>query len=219
MGTGCKNDNFCNGHGVCDWCSDKCICQEGFGSPVDTIMLGQNIRKDCSQKVCPSGKAIADIPSSATQAHSSAECSNRGICNRETGECKCFYPFIGFACEKMSCPNSCAGHGTCVSMSEMAKLFSERNPSYSVSYGTADGMNSIAWDSEVIHGCMCDSSWTVGYGSGMVQVSEYFGPDCSLKHCPSGDDPLTTSIDETDCFNITQQGKPNIFNQFPFPNI
>jgi len=112
VGKGCSQDNKCNGHGVCDWCYDKCICQEGFGSPSDNIMLGKNIRKDCSERVCPSGKAIADIPSSATQAHAQAECSNRGICNRDSGECKCFYPFAGYACERMSCPNNCAGIST-----------------------------------------------------------------------------------------------------------
>ena len=98
------------------------------------------------------------------------------------------------------------GHGTCVSMAEMATLFSDKNPSYSVTYGTANGMNNVAWDYDVIYGCMCDSSWPVGYGSGMVQVPEFFGPDCSLRHCPSNDDPLTTGIDETNCFNITQPG-------------
>jgi hypothetical protein len=119
----------------------------------------------------------------------------------------------------MSCPNGCAGHGACVSMGDMAKLFSDRNPSYSVTYGTASGIDTVAWDHDVIHGCMCDSSWTVGYGSGMVQVSEYFGPDCSLQRCPSGDDPLTTSIDETDCFNITQPGYFKHFINYYFLTI
>lgn len=91
-------------------------------------------------------------------------------------------------------------------MAEIAQLFSVQNPTYNVTYGSATGMNTIAWDYDTIYGCMCDSSWSVGYGSGMVQVSEFFGPDCSLKHCPSGDDPLTPDIDETNCFDITQPG-------------
>ena len=110
MGTGCQNDNICNENGICDWCNDKCICREGYGSPTDMIMIGKNIRKDCSERVCPSGKAIADIPKSSTKAHSMAECSNRGICDRKSGECKCFHPFTGFACERMTCPNDCSGN-------------------------------------------------------------------------------------------------------------
>jgi hypothetical protein len=34
------------------------------------------------------------------------------------------------------------------------------------------------WDSQKIQGCQCDANWE--------------GPDCSLKTCPRGNDPLTT---------------------------
>lgn len=37
-----------------------------------------------------------------------------------------------------------------------------------------------AWDYNTMHGCLCDSSWEVGYKSGQYQLPEYFGPDCSL---------------------------------------
>ena len=90
-------------------------------------------------------------------------------------------------------------------MFEISKIFSDNNPTYPVIYGSSAGMDSTAWDYDVIHGCLCDSSWPVGYGSGMKQVAEFFGADCSLRHCPSGDDPYT-SIDETNCFNKTQTG-------------
>lgn len=60
----------------------------------------------------------------------------------------------------------------------------------------------MTWDEEMIYGCVCDSSWEVGLGSGQTQEPEWFGPDCSLRHCPSGDDPSTT-VDETDCYNAT----------------
>lgn len=49
---------------------------------------------------CPAGKAFADIPSGPNKAHAVAECSNRGQCDRGTGQCKCFPPFTGSACEK-----------------------------------------------------------------------------------------------------------------------
>lgn len=50
--------------------------------------------------VCPAGKAIGDIPSASNKAHAMAECSNRGMCNRQSGQCRCFPPFTGSACEK-----------------------------------------------------------------------------------------------------------------------
>uniref|UniRef100_A0A7S2S8K4 EGF-like domain-containing protein n=1 Tax=Eucampia antarctica TaxID=49252 RepID=A0A7S2S8K4_9STRA len=50
----------------------------------------------------------------------------------------------------------------------------------------------------MVYGCVCDSSWSVGLGAGNRQEPEWFGADCSLRHCPSGDDPRT-SLDETDC--------------------
>jgi hypothetical protein len=58
------------------------------------------------------------------------------------------------------------------------------------------------WDEDKSYGCVCDSSWTVGLGSNETQEPEWHGPDCSLRHCPSGDDPRTI-MDETNCFNKT----------------
>jgi len=57
-----------------------------------------------------------------------------------------------------------------------------------------------SWDHDVTHKCVCDSSWPVGLDAGQRQLSEWFGPDCSLRRCPSGDDPYT-SIDEVAFFN------------------
>ena len=34
---------------------------------------------------------------------------------------------------------------------------------------------------------------------------EWFGPDCSLRRCPSGDNPMTRA-DETNCTNVTAAG-------------
>ncbi|CAE7802575.1 unnamed protein product, partial [Symbiodinium sp. KB8] len=55
------------------------------------------------------------------------------------------------------------------------------------------------WDEEKTHACVCDSSWEVGYDSDQVQASQWFGPDCSLRRCPSGDDP-NTAHNEEKCF-------------------
>lgn len=35
-----------------------------------------------------------------TRAHGYAECSNAGICNRQTGECKCFPGYEGEDCSR-----------------------------------------------------------------------------------------------------------------------
>jgi len=54
-------------------------------------------------------------------------------------------------------------------------------------------------DESKIYGCVCDSAWEVGYGSGQYQATQWFGADCSQKRCPSADDPRTASVDESDC--------------------
>lgn len=58
---------------------------------------------------------------------------------------------------------------------------------------------SVTWDENKIYGCVCDSAWEVGYGPGQTQATQWFGADCSLKRCPSGNDPRTSPLDETDC--------------------
>ena len=65
-------------------------------------------------------------------------------------------------------------------------------------YSYGGNQATTTWDEGKIFGCVCDSSWDVGYASGQTQATQYFGADCSLKRCPSGDDPRTTTIDETD---------------------
>lgn len=67
--------------------------------------------------------------------------------------------------------------------------------------------SSTTWDENKIYGCVCDSAWTVGYGPGQYQATQWFGADCSLKHCPSADDPRTTAI-ESDCEWCGEQTLP-----------
>ena len=62
--------------------------------------------------------------------------------------------------------------------------------------------STTTWDESRIYGCVCDSSWSVGFDSGETQEVEYFGVDCSLRHCPTGDDPITDTITETDCEGV-----------------
>ena len=100
MGSGCADLNKCNNNGDCDYCKEKCSCFSGFGSDQDIVSIGRGLDGSCSQRVCPSGKAIGDMATSSNTAHALAECSNFGSCDRKSGECKCFPPFGGSACDK-----------------------------------------------------------------------------------------------------------------------
>lgn len=95
----------------------------------------------------------------------------------------------------------CSGHGRCLSMRDLARN-SEALPLQSTTYTYEGYPSTITWDQDKIYGCVCDSSWSVGLASGYTQTPEWFGPDCSRRHCPSGDDPMTTT-DETDCYGTT----------------
>eukprot|EP01039_Chlorochromonas_danica_P006073 gene6073-6687_t len=206
LGNGCSNWNACSGNGQCDYCYEKCRCQEGWGNATDLLAVGASASPDCSTRTCPSGRAFGDLATASNQAHALAECSNQGLCNRSTGQCSCFPPFSGSACEKLDCPKRCSGHGRCLSMTELARVANlEGLNRVPIDYGSSSGMNNVAWDFASIYGCYCDSSWPVGFDVGQRQLSEYFGPDCSLRHCPSGDDPFTTD-NETDCTGKSQVG-------------
>jgi hypothetical protein len=78
-----------------------------------------------------------------------------------------------------------------------------------VNVPSVDTSSENAWDANVISGFLCDSSWSVGLDSGETQATEYFGPSCQYRHCPSGDDPLTPYVDETNCTGkaVTPNGK------------
>ena len=46
------------------------------------------------------GNVIADT------AHDYMECSNKGLCDRERGECECLPGYDGVACQRASCPSN-----------------------------------------------------------------------------------------------------------------
>ncbi len=72
------------------------------------------------QRKCKEGLAWVD--GGAVNEHGWAECSNKGLCNRETGECECFAEYEGAACERSSCPNDCSGHGKCEYIQELSAM-------------------------------------------------------------------------------------------------
>mmetsp|Transcript_26866 Transcript_26866/g.56128 ORF Transcript_26866/g.56128 Transcript_26866/m.56128 type:complete len:267 (-) Transcript_26866:37-837(-) len=190
---GCGMLNNCNGHGTCTVSTGKCSCYEGWGADTDKAYYKA---PDCSKRTCPSGRAWGDVPTTTSNAHALAECSNMGLCDRTSGACNCFDGFAGDACQRMKCPNDCSGHGQCISVKRMASLGNALPLGNTTTYTGFE--TSHTWDEDMVYGCVCDSSWTVGIGDGQTQEPEWFGADCSLRRCPSGDDPRTAA-DETDC--------------------
>lgn len=119
--------NHCSGRGTCGE-DDKCACYSRYQGP------------DCSERKCKEN--IAWVDGTVAAPHAYAECSNKGICDRETGECVCNPLFDGAACQRMICPNACSGHGTCEYINDLAGSYAASN-----------------WDATKIQGCKCDGGW------------------------------------------------------------
>jgi hypothetical protein len=228
IGQACDQLSKCNGHGTCNYCTSTCECFDGYGSLLDVSYTGanhNNFRLDCSSRACPVGPAIYSLgkflngSSNDVQAyeissnymiyHEKRECSSNGVCNRNTGVCRCNAGYTGEACEKMACAATngvaCSGQGRCLSMSRLARA-STALPLSLTSMDYASIKNAKFWDSQLGHMCVCDSSWSVGLKANQTQQSEYFGSSCQYRRCPSGDDPITKSIDETDCSGLNLTG-------------
>ena len=52
---------------------------------------------------CPKGKAWADTAIGNDESHQLIECSNRGQCDRKTGQCICEDGFTGSSCSRRTC--------------------------------------------------------------------------------------------------------------------
>ena len=172
----------------------------------------------CSERICPFGNAHVDTPkgdvdgSTGTlsgpsttlivgsnvypfgtteqypnldvdEGHAYMECSNKGLCNREEGNCECFPGYDGTACQRASCPNDCSGHGTCETIKELAEDKEDgdlaEDSLTAIGMGDLSGVGNLKyelWDKTLTMGCKCDPGFT--------------GPDCSLKLCRYGVDPL-----------------------------
>lgn len=215
IGDGCRALNYCNNQGHCDHKTSTCTCFEGYGSWFDRLkMVSDDFLPDCSARACPVGPAVGSIPKDlSTGLHREVECSNVGTCNRASGTCVCPPGFEGDSCARRSCPRGrngevCSGRGRC---KPMHRLASDGNAlplsgDNSITYTAAKLNGSKAsWDADMGHACVCDSTWAVGLGANEIQLAEFFGPACELRRCPSADDPLTTLVDETDCYQLSQQ--------------
>ncbi|KAK1930930.1 Tenascin-X [Phytophthora citrophthora] len=190
--------NGCSGNGAC-MAKDMCNCYKNYQG------------NDCMDRTCQFGYAHADTPkgdinmdqlrttanwiltdsqqdpagtyeffnpdAATNEAHFYMECSNKGLCDRSLGTCTCFDGYEGVACQRAACPNKCSGHGTCESLRELGLKTT------GTLFGNPDNVNQITydlWDSRVTYGCRCDP-W-------------YEGPDCSLRSCKVGVDPMYLSV-------------------------
>jgi len=128
-------------------------------------------------------------PNFASQeAHGYMECSNKGLCDRSSGECVCFDGYEGSACQRTVCPNSCSGNGVCRNIVDLTNSLSS---SASQTYPLWDGLKNQA--------CVCDPGFS--------------GVDCSLRLCPVNADPLIDSkVYEQQSLAIT--GTPSVYFTF-----
>jgi hypothetical protein len=173
-------DNACSGHGTCGQ-NGVCQCFDNWGVGMS------HDSGDCSERICPFEFAWVDTPDKLGNHHKYAECANRGICDRETGECECFPGYEGKGCARTTCPNDCSGHGRCMEIQDMPFQITPHQ------YETGDFLSQKAhtfassyhkWDAEKTRGCVCDP--------------EYGDADCSKRMCMFGNDIMDQRNDLTD---------------------
>lgn len=162
--------------------------------------MGGNAGGDCSDRFCPYELSWVDAPSSTGLTHKYAECADKGICNRETGECDCFAGYEGKACRRQSCPNNCSGHGTCEYMKDLTYgiVYNQYHDGTSLAkMGLGHGGKTFvdySWDTERARSCVCDGGWT--------------GLSCSQRMCPMGNDIMDVipTFDETSTLGMAGHG-------------
>lgn len=226
--------NACSGHGQCG-SFDMCTCDRNwqgadcslrtcpFGlAHVDTpkgdldasntvtsnvLLTGSNVYPYGTAEGFPSMKDTSGAVITNT-AHDYMECSNKGLCDRASGECECLPGYDGAACQRASCPSKTTSTTSSGSRSvgsfnsainTVTGNFAGRSAFSGKSstlpqigecsgHGTCETIAEIAnydhaniyslWDKESTMGCKCDSG--------------YAGADCSERVCKYGIDPLYT---------------------------
>merc|ERR1711898_56805 len=149
-------ENQCSGHGTCE-VNGNCKCFTGLDGEDEWT------GPDCSSRTCPFDFAWVGASINANNLHPWAECSNKGICDRSSGECQCFVGYEGAACQRTVCPDNCNDQGTCWPEKHLASK--------------AGRVYDAPWDAMKHVGCLCDAG--------------YRGPACDKQECPSGADPLS----------------------------
>ena len=192
--------NSCSGNGICG-ANEKCSCHQNWQGA------------DCSLRSCTQTLAWADTADGTNQAHYYAECGNKGVCDRKSGECKCFDGYEGKGCRRSTCPEGCSGHGTCEYIDEIAQDYYDRRAgpgnkfqdlscssqlqfpakTTSCAAGSLITSNAVSRsaNTDVSHGHLYQL-----WDAQKIQVCRcdlgYDGADCSHRISPKGDDPLTS---------------------------
>lgn len=205
-------NNMCSGHGICgandactcyrNWRGNDCserTCQFGIAF-VDTAQGdldhdGKILNFDGVSPVevvtqwSPSGTFEGYFNfGNAEEAHSYMECSNKGLCDRASGECVCFEGYEGSSCQRTICPNSCSGHGVCRNIVDKTQTLSTSTATHA--YQLWDGLKNQA--------CVCDPG--------------YSGVDCRERLCPKGADPLTDGMDyEVQTLDVSGSGSGGVY--------
>jgi hypothetical protein len=149
-------ENQCSGHGTCE-VNGNCQCFTGLDGEDEWT------GPDCSSRTCPFDFAWVGASINSNNLHPWAECSNKGLCDRGSGECQCFTGYEGAACQRTVCPDNCNDQGTCWPEKHLASK--------------AGRVYEAPWDAMKHVGCLCDAG--------------YRGPACDQQECPSGADPLS----------------------------
>jgi hypothetical protein len=174
--------NSCSGHGTCGQ-NEVCSCYDGWG-------MGGAAGGDCSDRFCPYELAWVDAPDKSGSTHNYAECANRGLCDRELGQCECFPGFEGKGCGRQTCPDSCSGHGTCEYMNELTfgTVFNDYytgDAGYrGLGVGAVSPSADNSWDADRARACVCDAGWS--------------GINCAARMCPYGNDVMDQRLDTSD---------------------
>lgn len=121
--------------------------------------------------------------------HTYKECGGRGLCDRTTGQCRCFGSFTGEGCRRTTCPNSCSGHGLCVT--DNTGFFRSGTDYNDNMWGDV-----VPTSEEVAGADTIGANWNRGKFQQCSCDRGYEGFDCSLRRCPHGDDPETSCDDE-----------------------
>ena len=168
-------DNHCSGHGTCN-IDDVCTCYDNWG-----VGLSHD-SADCSERVCPYEIAWVDTPDINGNFHKYLECSGRGICGRDTGECQCFDGYEGKGCQRTACPNDCSGHGTCEYIEDLHYAATWNDYSAEGFFAEAKTFAYHDWDRHKERTCVCDPL--------------YGDFDCSKRMCPYGNDVLDSRVNQ-----------------------
>jgi hypothetical protein len=167
--------------------------------PLTTVITGS--------EVYPWGTTEQYPNADANEGHFYMECSNKGICDRKSGECECFDGYEGTACVRASCPNDCSGHGTCETIKELAELKSYNTNAEDVPTTTPVGATESTYTcTDPDGGSVCSA---IAHGNDETACTSKL--DASGNHCKFGTSvahhSFDLAIEESYSYDLWDQDK------------